>query len=88
MNATDTKRIRVYRGYKNIMDVGRVIEYNKKPNISTWNDEYCDKFNGTDGTVFHPFFNKKGKDDLVIFSPYFCRNIVSRYESKTSYKGL
>jgi scavenger receptor class B protein 1 len=69
------------------MDVGKVIEYNNSPNISVWDDEYCDTFNGTDGTVFHPFFDKKGKDDVVAFNPKLCRSISCHFESKTTYAG-
>ncbi|XP_058792641.1 sensory neuron membrane protein 1-like [Phymastichus coffea] len=89
-NSTDSKaRIRVRRGLKSIMDLGRVIEYNDKPNMSVWNDNYCDSFNGTDGTIFHPYFDKKGKDDLVVFNADICRSISCRYDSiKVKHSGV
>ena len=89
MNGTDAPaRTRVYRGLKSLMDVGKVVEYNNKPNMSVWNDEYCDKFRGTDGTIFHPFFNKKGKDELITVYTPLCRNIVCHYDSKSEIAGM
>ena len=79
--------MRVIRGLKNIKDVGKVVEYNGKPNISIWGDDYCDTFNGTDGTVFHPFFDKKGADDLVAFNPNLCRSISCYFDSHTKFAG-
>lgn len=68
------------------MDVGIVVEYDGKKNISTWDDEYCDTFNGTDGTVFHPFFAEK--EDIVSFGPDICRSLSVKYEKKSKYKGI
>ncbi|XP_031776848.1 uncharacterized protein LOC100123085 [Nasonia vitripennis] len=89
LNGTDSKgRMRVQRGIKNFMNVGTVVEYDNKPNISVWGDEYCDTFNGTDGTIFHPFFNKKGKDDLVAYNELLCRGISCHFVSKSKWKGF
>lgn len=68
-------------------DVGMVVEYNGKPNISTWNDEFCDKFRGTDSTVYHPFFDPKGKDDMIAFNGGVCRNLVFHFDSKSKVAG-
>ncbi|KAJ8687761.1 hypothetical protein QAD02_023555, partial [Eretmocerus hayati] len=87
-NATESKEFRVLRGLKNIMDVGKVLEYDHKPNISKWDDEFCDTFNGTDGTVFHPFFDKKGRDDIVLFNSQLCRSLSAWYVGKTKVSGL
>lgn len=88
VNGTENKaRHRVKRGMKNIMDVGKVIEYNGKNNISVWDDETCDAFMGSDGTIFHPYFNKKGKDDLIAFSYGLCRALVCQYDSDAKFAG-
>ncbi|XP_001606602.1 sensory neuron membrane protein 1 [Nasonia vitripennis] len=81
-----TKRLRVLRGVKNLMDVGVVVEYNGKTNISTWDDDYCDTFNGTDGTIFHPFLYEN--EDVVSFAPDLCRSLSTTYEEKTNIAGL
>lgn len=69
------------------MDVGKVVEYDDKPNISTWNDKYCDTYEGTDGTIFHPYFNKNGKDLLIVYNTALCRIIRLHYDSKVKTHG-
>ena len=69
------------------MDVGKVIEYNNKNNISIWDDDYCDTINGTDGTIFHPFFDKKGREDVVAFNQDLCRVITLQFDSFTKLFG-
>lgn len=69
------------------MKLGTVVQHNNKPNISVWNDDYCDQFNGSDGTIFHPFFDKNGKDDIVVFNTDLCRNINCHFVSKSKQSG-
>ncbi|KAL7302088.1 hypothetical protein TKK_0005317 [Trichogramma kaykai] len=89
MNATDTiDHYRVKRGIKNIMEVGNVVEYNGKTNVSVWNDEFCDTFYGTDGTILHPFFDKKGRDTVDVFVASMCRSLFLRYKRKSRYSGI
>ncbi|XP_058800608.1 sensory neuron membrane protein 1-like [Phymastichus coffea] len=73
-NGTTSKnRIKILRGSKNQADIGRVIEFNGKKNISIWNDQYCDTLNGTDGYVFPPYL--KENEDIYTFSPEICRSL-------------
>ncbi|XP_008215384.2 sensory neuron membrane protein 1 [Nasonia vitripennis] len=89
INGTENKaRHRVKRGLKNIMEVGKVVEYDGKNNVSVWDNEICDAFNGSDGSVFHPYFDKKGKDDLVAFNADLCRSVICHYDSDTKFAGL
>nr|ANG08490.1 sensory neuron membrane protein 2 [Trichogramma dendrolimi] len=89
MNATDSKdRLRVRRGSANFMQVGEVVEYNGKEALDVWQDERCDALNGTDGTIFHPFFDQAGRDDLVSFSPGMCRSLACKFDAKTEFAGL
>ena len=67
------------------MDVGVVVQYDGKTNISKWNDDYCDTFNGTDGTIFHPFLYED--EDVVSFAPDLCRSLGAYFEEKTSVSG-
>ncbi|XP_058792828.1 sensory neuron membrane protein 1-like isoform X2 [Phymastichus coffea] len=88
-NGTDSKKpTRVLRGLKNIMDVGKVIEYNYKNNLSVWDDEYCDRLNGSDGTIFHPNFDKHGKDPMIAFNDGLCRTIACIYDQKSKFRGI
>ena len=54
-------------------------------NISVWNDDYCDTFNGTDGTIFHPWLYED--EDVVSFSPDICRSLSTKFQKKTSIAG-
>ncbi|XP_023315904.1 sensory neuron membrane protein 1-like isoform X1 [Trichogramma pretiosum] len=79
-------RTRVLRGVKKLKQIGTVVEHDGKGNISKWDDEFCDTFNGTDGTVFHPKLYED--EDIVAFSPDLCRSISSKYRSKSKAKGI
>ena len=82
--------MRVRRGIKKIRDVGKVVEYDEKKNISIWNDKECDAFDqATDGSIFHPFFDKKGRDKLSMYSPDICRRLIFHYDKLTyKYTGM
>lgn len=67
------------------MDIGRVIEYNGKTNMSKWDDEYCDTFNGTDGYVFHPYLYDD--EDIVSFAAPLCRSLSATFERKSKTRG-
>uniref|UniRef100_A0A8C1YLM9 Platelet glycoprotein 4 n=1 Tax=Cyprinus carpio TaxID=7962 RepID=A0A8C1YLM9_CYPCA len=54
--------------------------------LSYWNDPYCNKINGTDGSSFHPFLNKK--ETLFFFSSDICRSISAEYEGTVDLKGI
>uniref|UniRef100_A0ABD2XJ81 Sensory neuron membrane protein 1 n=1 Tax=Trichogramma kaykai TaxID=54128 RepID=A0ABD2XJ81_9HYME len=89
MNATDSRqRSRVYRGLRNIQDVGRVTEYAGKRDIGVWGDGYCDRFRGTDGTVFPPCYDPRGRDSVVVYVPSFCREVNIIYEAPSELKGI
>ncbi|XP_014229470.1 sensory neuron membrane protein 1-like [Trichogramma pretiosum] len=85
-NTASLKRMRVLRGSKRLNDVGKVVEYDGKSNISVWDDERCDQFNGTDGYVFHPKLYED--EDIVSFAPDICRSLSLTYRKKTKVKGL
>lgn len=73
------------RGINELMDVGTVVELDDKKNISKWDDDYCDTFNGTDGTIFHPFLYED--EDIVSFAPDICRSLSTTFEQHTKYAG-
>lgn len=74
------------RGIKKLKEIGTVVEYDGKDNIDKWNDTYCDTFNGTDGTIFHPFFGPT--EDIVSFSPDICRSMPATFERKSKAQGM
>lgn len=74
------------RGVKDYRDVGRVIEYDSKDNIDIWPTEECNKFDGTDGTIFPALLRQE--DGLVSFSPELCRAFAADFDSDTFYDGI
>ncbi|XP_058061742.1 sensory neuron membrane protein 1 [Anopheles bellator] len=85
-NHTDAGRWVVYRGAKNIRDVGRVISYNDEPEMDIWDGDECNQYIGTDSTIFPPFLSKQ--DKLWAWSPEICRSIGAHYVHKSKYAGL
>ncbi|KAJ8680288.1 hypothetical protein QAD02_016075 [Eretmocerus hayati] len=85
-DTTSKNRLRVSRGIKRMQYLGVVVEYAGLMNISKWNDQECDAFRGTDGTMFHPYFKKD--EDAVIFNPDLCRSLSSTFAEKTTVSGL
>ncbi|XP_023289833.1 sensory neuron membrane protein 1 isoform X2 [Orussus abietinus] len=79
-------RLRVVRGTKNAKDVGKVVEFNGQPSLTTWPEEHCNAYNGTDSTIFHPFLYKD--EDVVSFAPDLCRSLSARFDSPSAYKGI
>ncbi|KAL2716851.1 sensory neuron membrane protein 1-like [Vespula squamosa] len=80
------ERLRVLRGIKNFKDVGRVLEWDKKPALTMWSADHCNQFNGTDSTIFPPLMTKE--DDIVSFSPDICRSLGARFSHETKVKGV
>lgn len=57
-NSTDLGEIKVYRGKKNSLDMGRVVEVNGEPEMDFWNGDECNEYQGTDSTIFPPYISK------------------------------
>ncbi|XP_058792638.1 sensory neuron membrane protein 1-like [Phymastichus coffea] len=88
LNLTDTYsgKTRIRRGIRNIMEVGDLIEFNDMKNMSVWDDDKCDAFIGTDGTLFHPFINKR--KNIYVTNTFFCRRLTYSYDSEVQFAGL
>ncbi|XP_014206753.1 sensory neuron membrane protein 1-like [Copidosoma floridanum] len=88
-NGSDSSdRMRVARGVRRIEDVGKVVGLNGRANMSVWGVSQCDKIEGTDGSIFHPFFDEDGAEPLDVFVPSMCRSLRYRFHSKTQFYGL
>ncbi|XP_072748118.1 sensory neuron membrane protein 1-like isoform X2 [Anoplolepis gracilipes] len=79
-------RIRVFRGIKNYMDVGRVLSIGNETKMSVWPDNPCNDFRGTDGTIFPPFLTKDRKVWAVF--PDICRSIAAYYVEPGMVQGF
>ncbi|XP_059361399.1 platelet glycoprotein 4-like [Carassius carassius] len=76
----------VFTGKDDIKKVATIERWQGETSLSYWNDPYCNKINGTDGSSFHPFLDKK--KPLFFFSPDICRSISAQYNSTLDLKGI
>ncbi|XP_044748496.1 sensory neuron membrane protein 1-like isoform X2 [Coccinella septempunctata] len=85
-NATPGKPFKIYRGQKKSRNLGLIIEYDGKKQMDVWSTKECNKFGGTDGTIFPPFLKKE--EGLESFSSDLCRSLVAKYEDAMKYDGI
>nr|UFE16637.1 cluster of differentiation 36 [Tor putitora] len=76
----------VFTGRDDINKVATIERWAGETSLSYWNDSYCNKINGTDGSSFHPFLDKK--EPLFFFSSDICRSISAVYEGTVDLKGI
>ncbi|XP_077090209.1 platelet glycoprotein 4 [Siphateles boraxobius] len=76
----------VFTGKDDIKKVATIENWMGETSLSYWNDSYCNMINGTDGSSFHPFLDKK--EHLYFFSSDICRSISAVYESTVDLKGI
>ncbi|XP_056103467.1 platelet glycoprotein 4 [Rhinichthys klamathensis goyatoka] len=76
----------VFTGKDFIEKVATIERWMGETSLSYWNDYYCNMINGTDGSSFHPFLDKK--EHLYFFSPDICRSISAVYASTVDLKGI
>lgn len=85
-NGTESLKMKVLRGTKDLKDVNRVIEYDEEDELDFWDGEECNAIRGTDGTVFPPYLNVGS--DVWAFSPGICRSVPVNYVKKTKIAGI
>lgn len=77
----------VFRGAKNVRDVGRIVTFNGESEQDVWSDEgNCNEIKGTDGTIFPPFLARD--EGMWAYAPDLCRSLAPKYEGKSSYAGM
>lgn len=74
-NATDLGEFKVYRGYKNSADMGRVVSFNNKSELDVWYEDECNQYRGTDSTIFPPYMDE---NDGIWVSLKACNRIQKR----------
>ncbi|XP_053506765.1 platelet glycoprotein 4 [Ictalurus furcatus] len=76
----------VFTGKDDINKVSTIDSWNRQQSLSYWNNTYCDMINGTDGSSFSPFLDKK--TPLYFFSSDICRSVLAEFEGTVDLKGI
>ncbi|MBN3320757.1 CD36 protein, partial [Atractosteus spatula] len=76
----------VFTGKDDIRKTAMIDRWKGERHLSYWNDTYCDMVNGTDGSSFAPFIDKK--KPLYFFSSDICRSVYAEFESSQNLKGI
>ncbi|XP_014063845.1 platelet glycoprotein 4 [Salmo salar] len=76
----------VFTGKDDISKVSIIDSWQGEKKVSFWNNTYCDMINGTDGSSFSPFLDKK--KPLYFFSPDISRSVSAEYERSLNLKGI
>ncbi|CAL8137069.1 unnamed protein product [Orchesella dallaii] len=85
-NGSDAGLMEVFAGVKDSSKFGNIASWNNAPNVTFWENEYCNMINGSDGSLFPPFVTRDRI--LPIFSPDLCRSLYLTYEGDTEILGL
>ncbi|MCJ8742947.1 hypothetical protein PDJAM_G00088060 [Pangasius djambal] len=76
----------VFTGKDDINKVSTIDSWKLEQSLSYWNDTYCDMINGTDGSSFSPFLDKK--TSLYFFSSDICRSVSADFDGSVDLKGI
>ncbi len=76
----------MFRGVKNIQDVGRISTVNDRPTMNYYKeDQRCNVIDGTDKLFFPPF--QTNNDVIQTYSHDACKMFPLRYAYATSTRG-
>jgi len=76
----------VHRGVRDSNEFGQIVSWNGKSELTWWGGEFCNKLNGTDGSIFAPFVTRERT--LRIFSEELCRSLYLEYATDVTYMGI
>ncbi|XP_034102036.1 sensory neuron membrane protein 1-like [Drosophila albomicans] len=89
-NHTNAGSFKVARSRSKGTTVGRVLQFNGADQLQVWTETFngssCNRFRGTDGTIFAPFM--RPQQGLWSYSPQLCRSLSPKWLGKTSYNEL
>ncbi|XP_017778532.1 PREDICTED: sensory neuron membrane protein 2-like [Nicrophorus vespilloides] len=87
LNGTDDGPWEMGRGLKNTTK-GQIYSYEGQTKMDIWGNEYCNQINGSDSTVFPPYFNLLKPMRVYTFAQDFCRSLYASYEKEGEEFGI
>jgi hypothetical protein len=63
----------VYTGEGNPYNSSKISHYNGQKSLNIWNNDQCNKVQGSDGATFNPYIQME--DTLWYFNSMFCRSL-------------
>lgn len=54
--------------------------------MDAWYEDECNQIDGTDGTIFPPFYEKE--EGYTIYIPQMCRSMHVEYQRPSKYAGI
>jgi hypothetical protein len=66
----------VKRGIQNIKELGQVVQFEGENTLTIWSGDKCNKFMGSDSTIFPPFLTTE--DPVAAFTPEICRCVPAK----------
>ncbi|XP_076849050.1 platelet glycoprotein 4 [Brachyhypopomus gauderio] len=76
----------MFTGQDDVSKVSVIDNWQHQPTVPYWNDPYCNMINGTDGSSFSPYLDKK--KPLYFFPSDICRSVFAEYVSSEDLKGI
>ncbi|CAG7833576.1 unnamed protein product [Allacma fusca] len=85
---------KIKRGIDNHKTFGNILAWEGEAELSWWTDpklpsyeeQYCNKINGSDGSLFPPFVTKERT--MRIFVDDICRSIYLKFNKEMNYQGI
>lgn len=87
-NGIDKDRITIHTGSRGIETLGMIDRVNGMDNRHIWDDERCDKIDGTDGSMFPPHMIDDLSNILYVYSKDICRNIPFHFTEQVTTYGI
>lgn len=71
-----------------INKLGILEQFNGLNNRYIWDDEQCDKLEGTDGTIFPPYLLNNTTNPLHVYLKEVCRSIPFLFSEKVTVSSI
>lgn len=85
-NNSNDGQFRVSSGILDSRALGRIMAWKGQSNLTMWDGDFCNRIEGTDSTIYPPFWSPK--DKIAIFLSDMCRSLYADFDSEVTWKGL